>query len=157
MSPSVEFQLSRDAFGKLLMTSNDGIVHTGVVPVRAFPISAPALGIAIVSQDGRELAWIEHLDDLPPAPKGLLLEELAHLEFMPEIRRILKVSGFATPCVWTVATDRGETHFILKSEDSLRRLADRGLLVADSHGIQFLIRDRHTLDRHSRRLLDRFL
>ena len=30
-------------------------------------------------------------------------------------------------------------------------------LIADSHGIQFLVRDMRTLDKHSRRLLDRFL
>ena len=31
------------------------------------------------------------------------------------------------------------------------------LLITDSHGIQFLIRDRYALDAHSRRILDRFL
>jgi hypothetical protein len=31
------------------------------------------------------------------------------------------------------------------------------LLIADSHGINYLIRDSQALDAHSRRLLDRFL
>jgi hypothetical protein len=30
-------------------------------------------------------------------------------------------------------------------------------LVADRHGVHYLIRDLSSLDRHSRRLLDRFL
>ena len=37
------------------------------------------------------------------------------------------------------------------------RLAAPALLIADSHGIQFLIRDQKALDKHSRKILDRFL
>lgn len=39
----VDFQLRRNAMGKLVLTSN-GQTHEGVMPVRAFPISAPAGG-----------------------------------------------------------------------------------------------------------------
>ena len=76
---------------------------------------------------------------------------------MPEIKRILHVSSFATPSTWQVETDRGETAFTLKGEDDIRRLAAPALLISDSHGIQFLIRDRSALDSHSRKILDRFL
>jgi hypothetical protein len=31
------------------------------------------------------------------------------------------------------------------------------LLISDSHGLQFLVPDMSALDRHSRRLLERFL
>ena len=41
---SVTFDLQRDAFGRLLLTDVDGVVHEGVVPVRAFPIAAPQEG-----------------------------------------------------------------------------------------------------------------
>lgn len=157
MSQALDFQLARDAFGKLVLTAADGTVHAGVVPVRAFPITAPAQGIALVSGDGHELAWLPTLEALPADLAGMVRDELASREFMPEIRRILKVSSFATPSTWTVATDRGETSFILKGEDDIRRLAGPALLIADSHGIQFLVRDRNALDAHSRRVLDRFL
>ena len=46
---------------------------------------------------------------------------------------------------------------MLKGEEDIRRLSQTRLLIADSHGIQFLVRDIGTLDRHSRKLLDRFL
>jgi hypothetical protein len=59
--------------------------------------------------------------------------------------------------VWQVETDRGETTFTLKGEEDIRRLASPALLIADSHGINFLIRDRYALDSHSRKILDRFL
>ena len=63
-----------------------------------------------------------------------------------EIRRIVRVSGYVTPCTWTVETDRGETAFVLKSEESIRRLSRQGLLIADSRGISFLVRDMRELD-----------
>ena len=150
-------QLSRDAHGQLQLATADGSEHVGVVPVRAFPIAAPAEGIALVGADGRELAWIDRLDALPEATRTLVEEELARREFIPEIQRLRQVSTFATPSTWDVETNRGETRFILKGEEDIRRLGAATLLIADIHGIQFLIRDLQALDRHSRKLLDRFL
>ncbi len=157
MSVKPEFQLSRDAFGRLVMTTASGEVHQGVVPVRAFPITAPDQGFALISAEGHELAWIDRPDDLPDTVRLLLQAELASREFMPEIRRITHVSNFATPSTWQVETDRGETSFTLKGEDDIRQLASPALLITDSHGIQFLIRDRYALDATSRRLLSRFM
>lgn len=157
MKKMIDFQLIRNAFGSLVFTGPAGEVHEGVVPVHAFPIAAPAEGISLVTADGRELAWIERLADLPEAILTLLEEELASREFMPEISAIRSVSSFATPSAWQVETNRGATIFILKGEDDIRRLAGSTLLIADSNGIQFLIRDIHSLDQVSRKLLDRFL
>lgn len=151
------FQLVRDPFGKLVLRDRAGVEHVGVVPVRAFPIAAPERGIALVSSDGHEVAWLETLADLPASQRQLIEAELAAREFIPEILRIRSVSSFATPSTWTVETDRGETTFILKGEEDIRRLAHFTLLIADSHGIQFLVRDLQKLDRLSRKLLDRFL
>ena len=152
-----DFQLIRNAFGRLVLTTRDGEVHEGVVPVRAFPIAAPVEGIALVSVDGHELAWIDSLTDLPVDARTLVEEELASREFVPEILRLIHVSAFATPSTWQVATDRGEATLVLKGEEDIRRVSPSTLLIADSHGIQFLIRDLYALDAHSRRLLDRFL
>lgn len=152
------FQLSRNAFGKLTYTSNGGNeVHEGVIPVRSFPIAAPEVGIAIVSADGHELAWIEKLSDLPDSIRLLLEEELANREFLPEIQQIKHVSVFASPSTWTVATNRGDAMLVLKGEEDIRRIGESSLIIADTHGIQFLIRDLKQLDKHSRKLLDRFL
>jgi len=126
-------------------------------PVRAFPIGAPDEGIALVDPHGHELAWIDRLDELPAELRLLVESELASREFMPVIERIVDVSSFATPSTWTVITNRGETKLILKGEEDIRRLVPPALLVADSNGIQFLIRDRQALDAHSRKILDRFL
>ena len=151
------FQLSRDSFGALELTADDGVLHHGVSPVRAFPIQSPSQGISLVLHDGKEVAWIDDLADLPPPIRALLQEELNGREFMPEISHIASVSSFATPCTWFVKTDRGDTEFVLKDEGDIRRIGDASLLVADNHGIHFLVRNMFTIDKHSRKILDRFL
>lgn len=152
-----DYQLSRNAFGRLVFVDKDHLMHEGVVPIRAFPMTAPEEGIALVNAQGQELAWVECLDELPEDFRALVEAELANREFMPEIKRIDKVSSFNTPSTWWVKTDRGDTTFVLKGEEDIRRLSSIALLITDSHGIHFLIRDRLTLDRQSCKLLDRFL
>jgi len=151
------FKLARNPFGRLVLTAGDGTVCEGVVPVRAFPIAAPGEGIALVGPDGHEVGWIRSLVDLPEAERQIVAEELGRREFMPVIHRLREVSSFATPSTWTVDTDRGETRFVLWGEEFIRRLGKAGLLIEDSHGIHFLVRDINSLDAASRKLLDRFL
>ena len=86
---SEPFALERDAHGRLLLTTPDGVRHDGVVPVRAFPIAAPHEGLAMVDADGREVAWVGALDRLNAPLRTLIEEELANREFTPEIRRIV--------------------------------------------------------------------
>ena len=151
------FQLRRNAFGRLEFQSADGESHEGVLPVRAFPISEAGRGLSLVTSDGHELLWIEHLSDVPAEPRALIEEELTSREFMPEIRKLTSVSTYATPSVWKVETDRGATSFTLRGEEDIRRLSAQTLLIADNHGIFYLVRDIQSLDKHSRKLLDRFL
>ncbi len=151
------WQLQRNPFGRLVLTDGSGEAHVGVVPVRAFPIGAPDEGLSLLGSDGHELVWVERLSALPAELRRLLEEELAQREFTPMIQRIEAVSTFSTPSTWQVATDRGTTSFVLRSEDDIRRLEGQALLIQASHGVSFAVRDRMALDAHSRRLLDRFL
>jgi hypothetical protein len=151
------FQLSRNSFGKLILTTEAGEVHKGVAPVRAFPIQAPDKGISMVLGDGKEVGWIDDIAGLAPQVRELVQDELEGREFMPEILQVTDVSSYATPCTWFVKTDRGDTEFTLKGEEDIRRIGAASLLVADNHGINFLIRDMYTIDKHTRKILDRFL
>ena len=154
---NTQFELQRDSYGRLVLTTQNGERHEGVTPVRAFPIAAPDEGLSLVNYEGHEVAWIDHLTDLPPAIGQLIEADLASREFVPEIERIVAVSSFACPTTWQLMTNRGNAELILKGEEDIRRLSQTRLLIADAHGIQFLIRDLSKLDRHSRKLLDRFL
>ena len=152
-----DYQLQRDAFGRLQLIDREGVTHDGVVPVRAFPITSPDQGMALVDPHGHELAWINSLGELPEELRTLVESELASREFMPVISRIVSVSSFATPSTWKVVTNHGDTELVLKGEEDIRRLASPGLLIADTNGIHYLIRDRYALDAQSRKILDRFL
>ena len=144
-----EFLLSRNQAGRLVFTLPDGQVHEGVVPVRAFPVHAPEQFVAVMSTEGKELAWVDDLASLP--------EAIASREVMPSIERIVSVSTFSTPSTWEVLTDRGATKLVLKGEEDIRRLSSSTLIITDSHGLRFLLPDLLALDKQSRRILDRFL
>jgi hypothetical protein len=154
---NTNFQLLRNSYGRLVLTAENGDIHDGITPVRAFPIAAPDEGLSLVNYEGHEVAWIDKLTDLPPAIGQLIEADLASREFVPEIERIEAVSSFACPSTWQLLTNRGKAELILKGEEDIRRLSQTRLLIADAHGIQFLIRDLSTLDRQSKKLLDRFL
>ncbi|MBU3602648.1 DUF1854 domain-containing protein [Polynucleobacter sp. AM-25C3] len=148
--------LERDSLGRLVLIDASGNYHVGVYPVRAFPITAPGAGISIMDQSGKELCWFDNLGAIPEAELGLIEEEMAAREFMPVIEKITKVSTFATPSIWDIETDRGPTRIRLKAEEDIRRIAGNTLLIADSNGLQFLIKDSTQLDKVSKKLLDRF-
>ena len=151
------FDLQRDAFGRWVLQMPDGTRHVPVMALRAYPVSAPDAGVALMDADGHEIVWIEALAQLDPALRSQMLQALNEREFLPEIIQLTDVSSFATPCTWSVVTDRGVTQFLLKGEEDIRRLTGTVLLVNDVNGVQFMIRDLAAMDKHSRKLLDRFL
>lgn len=154
---TISFELARDTFGRLVLTDAQGEHHVGVTPVRAFPLSAPNEGVSLVGSEGRELVWVDRVDQLPAPTQALLTEELAVRDFAPTLLKLHGVSSFGVPSTWTVSTDRGDTSFVLKAEEDIRRLDGGALLIASAHGVQFRIPDAKALDRASRKLLERFL
>lgn len=158
ISPAPVFQLSRNTHGRLVLTLPNGSVHEDVTPVRAFPIAAPGDGLSLLGADGHELLWVPRLELVEASVRQLIEEELQTREFVPTIEKITAVSSFSTPSTWDVETDRGPARLVLKAEEDIRRLAGRTrLLIAGSDGMQFRVQDTTQLDRHSRKLLERFL
>lgn len=149
--------LERNPLGRWVWTDALGARHEQVVVVRAYPVTAPEQGAGVMDAEGHELAWFDRLDQVAEPLQALLREAIAEREFLPEIQRLKAVSSLVTPSTWTVETDRGTTRFMLKGEEDIRRLTGRVLLVNDADGVQYLIRDLAAMDRHSRKLLDRFL
>jgi hypothetical protein len=154
---TMNFQLERDAFGRLVLVDAQGERHAGIVLVRAFPLTAPDHGLSLVGSDGRELVWIDRIEELPAAMRALLEADLAARDFAPTLEKLHRVSSFGVPSTWHVRTDRGETSFVLKAEEDIRRLEGGALLIGSAHGVQFRIADVKALDRGSRKLLERFL
>lgn len=150
-------RLERNPRGRWVWTDAAGVRHEQVVVVRAFPVTAPEQGVGVMDAEGHELAWFDRLDQAPQPLQTVLREAIAEREFLPEILSLKSVSSLVTPSVWTVDTHRGQTRFMLKGEEDIRRLTGKTLIVSDVDGVQYLIRDPLALDKHSRKLLDRFM
>ena len=150
------FGLTQDVWGKLVLIDREGLRRSAVEPIRAFPFSEPSRGISLCDEDGRELIWIEDLDELPKVTRAALLQAIAAREFMPTIERIVRAPLEAMPADWEVVTDRGQTRFTLNSEDDIRRLGRYRALIIDAQGIRYMIPDTRTLDGKSRRALERY-
>ena len=151
------FDLQRDAFGCWVLVLSDGTRHSPLTALRAYPVSAPDQGVALMDADGHELHWVPDLSALPADLQTTLREALDEREFLPQILRLDTVSSLVTPSTWSVQTDRGATQFLLKGEEDIRRLTGTVLLINDANGVQYMIRDLAAMDKHSRKLLDRFL
>lgn len=80
-----KFTLSKDSFERLVLTDALGRRSEGVEVVRAFPLSDPSRAISIIDAEGRELVYLNSLDDVEPGLRAQLGEELGQREFMPVI------------------------------------------------------------------------
>ena len=150
-------RLSRDEFGRLVLIDPEGVRHVGVTAVRAFPISAPDLGVALCDGEGREVYWIDDLADLPTETREQVEDELATSQFLPVILKIPRVSSEAVPCEFDVVTDRGPTRFTLDSDEQIRAIGPYRFLITDARGVRYHIPDLRKLDAVSRRGLERHL
>jgi len=148
--------LHRDASGRLVVTGGDGSVHVDITPVRTFPISDPERWIALLDDDGREIATIADLAELPADAANLVRQELAEREFLPRIERIVHVKTNKEPHEWDVITDRGPVQFLLRDDD-IRRLGPTRAILVDMHGVRYYIADSRQLDAKSRRILTQYL
>ena len=153
--PLTNRRLFINEFNQLLL-SEPNTPPLVVIPVRAFALSEPDRFIALVDTQGHERAFISDLAELTAEDAALIAQTLGEREFAPEILRIDKVLSFSTPSQWRVTTTQGASELTLKSEDDIRRFQD-GLLITDAHGLPYRIPTISGLDRHSRRLLARFL
>jgi hypothetical protein len=154
---TMNVQLRRDTNGRLVAIDEAGGVHTGVEPVRAFPITDPDAWIALVDAQGHEVMTITNPADLSHESHELLLQELAAREFLPRIEKVIRVSDHRDPQHWHVVTDRGRVEFLLRNTDDIRRLGPHRAILVDMHGVRYYIPNSQQLDAASQRILSRYL
>lgn len=156
-APKESFRFSRDEWNHLSVTDPSGKEYRDIHIVPLFPVSAPAQLISIVSADGEEIACFDSLQGLDPPCLQLLKEELAMREFAPVIEKIIRVSGTQEPCEWIVLTNHGETSFVINSEEDVRRVSNRSVVITDANGIRFRVEDMYKLDRRSRSFVEWYI
>lgn len=144
------FTLSRDVWQHLQLTDGKGVVHRDVSVVPLFPVSTRKEWISILASDGEELVSLRDLSVLTDSNRELIEQELAFREFVPQILKVLWVSGTQEPCEWEVETNYGRTRFVLNSEEDVRRVSAWTVHFLDASGGRFRVEDIRKLDSRSR-------
>ena len=135
-----------------------------IVPVRAFPISAPNHFISIREPDtqlsgrGAEIGMIEDLAGFPAEMADLIIDELGRRYFTPAITRIHSFREKFGYCYWDVTTSAGRVEFIMNNPTSnIRTLEDGRVFMYDIDGNCFTIDDPKGLDKHSYKKIEIYL
>jgi hypothetical protein len=152
-----DVRVTLDLMRGIVLTTPDGRRLAGLEPVRAFPITDPWGLVSFCDAAGTEVFCLRSVAGLDPESRKVLEEELSLREFIPVIKRIVRVTGEATPSDWEVETDRGRVRFTLDNEDDIRHLGTQRLFITDSRKLRYQVAEVRALDGHSRRLLEKFL
>lgn len=148
------FELLDDAWSHLQLIDSDGNIYRDVAVVPLFPVATPREWISIVSAEGEELVCLQDVSALSSTNRERIERELAYREFVPQIQRILWVSGTQEPCEWEVETDFGITRFVLNSEEDVRRVSAWSIHFVDASGGRFRVEDIRKLDGRSRAFVE---
>ena len=163
---NARFTRSGGGLVSLEVTQPDGRVEffERVIPIRAFPISAPEHYIAIREPDsqhggrGDEIGMIETLDIFPDEVAAMIRLELDRRYFTPTIHKIHSFHEKFGYCYWDVTTSAGRVEFIMNNPTSnIRTLEDGRVFMYDIDGNCFTIDNPKALDKHSYKKLEIYL
>jgi hypothetical protein len=147
-------RVSRTSDGGLLLTFSDGRSFAGVQVVCAAPLSQPNRYLCFLDSADQEILMIRDLSDLPPEDRLLVEEELRMRYITSVIRRVISLRREGGILYWETETDRGFRELVVQSSDeSIRWLGERHLLLIDVDGNRLTVPDTGALDPVSARLL----
>ena len=132
----------------------DGRRFDGVEPRRLFPVSRADKYIALLDEEGVEVAQIRDMNDLDPESRAAVTCSLEDYYLVPAITRIISVSEKYGTLRWTVETDRGIRTFEIRNRfHDIKVYPDGRVRVRDSDDNRYTIKDHRALDARSRKLM----
>jgi hypothetical protein len=147
-------RLSRACGGGLLLTLPDGRSFAGVQAVLAAPLTQPSRYICFLDSADQEIFMMRDLSDLAPEDRLLVEDELRMRYITSVIQRIISLRREAGTLYWETETDRGFRELVVQSSDeNVRWLSERCLLLIDVDGNRLKVPDISGLDQVSARLL----
>ena len=151
---SLEFELTVDEKGRLVLhrPGQDDVADVRVR--RAFPWSHPHEHISIRSAEGKELILIESLASLSAKQREAVEQRLQASSFVPRIKRVDEVDVRFGYQQWKVQTDRGPAEFRVQEREDIRFLADGRFSLKDADGNVYEMPALDQLDEHSRRAVE---
>ncbi len=147
-------RLTREPGGGLLLEFASGKSFAEIQIVRAAPLSRPDRYICFLDSAGQEICMIGDLSDLAPKDRLLVEEELRMRYITSVIRRIISLRREGGTLYWETETDRGLRELVVQnSDENVRWLSERCVLLIDVDGNRFEVPDTSALDQGSARML----
>ncbi len=123
------------------------------------PISARDQHVSVMSIEGKkELAWLDSLDGLDEASRGIAEEEIHRHYRIARVREVTESSVNHGHRYLRVTTNRGDRYFNLREPGkNVTWLNDDHLVIRDSMGNRYEVESLAALSEESRRNLERVL
>lgn len=160
---NAKFFRSKGGLISMTFTNADGNEETfeRVEIIRAFPITNPDEFLAVRNaSDGRrdEIGLIDSIHIFNEETISLLNEELERRYFIPEITKIYSMKEKYGYHYTEALTSAGRIKFVMNNpSNSIRTLEDGRVLITDTDGNCFCLRDPQKLDKASYRLIEIYL
>ena len=146
----------------LSMTLDDGACYPRVVLRCCFPVSGEEVYLSVREaneEEDTEIGIIRNWPQLAKADRQGVAAELGLHYFVPKIRRVRQIKDELGFLYWDVETDKGDKEFVMRNSiiHYTREVSPGHLLLIDVNEARYEIPDVSALDRHSLRLVKRFL
>ena len=146
-------RLYRSARGELV-ASVDSEEFPNVSVRRAFPLEAATEFIGFFRDDGEELGLLEDAELLEEETRRLLYEELDNVYFRPVITEIEHIGEDFGVANMDVKTTSGPRQIEIRQlRKNVRLLSGNRVLIEDTEGNHYELRDTHKLPKHPRDVL----
>ncbi len=122
-----------------------------------FPWTTPSRYLALVNSDGKELKFIDKLDELDEPSQKAVQQALYEAGFCFEVVKIDKIEEEFELRRWWVQTKQGPRQFQTKLMDWPRILPNGEMLIQDLYGDLFHIKDLKNSNLDKRGLLTAFI
>ncbi|MFA4029067.1 MAG: hypothetical protein GDYSWBUE_001665 [Candidatus Fervidibacterota bacterium] len=152
-----EVQVERDENNELWLICDGQRMKIGRL-VRLLPLTDKSHYISVLDTDGREIGIIRDLQNIEPASRAILWEELERIYMMPKIKRVRRIrhEKASGGMVWEVETDIGAMELHIPNTDNIYKARYPRIFIIDEDGRRYEIPNCDALDSRSRRLLARY-
>lgn len=125
---------------------------------RMFPFETPDEYISVLDSDGKEYGMIRRLSDFDGEQAEIIKKELSRKYLCPEITRICSVKEKLGTSYWLVETETGKMRFSMQDTyKNIIRISETRVILNDSDGNRYSIKDVSALDRKSYRKIELYL
>lgn len=149
----MDFKLYYQPEGRLRLETEDRC-WLEVRPAWAAPLTFPNQYLALVDGKDKEIVMIKDLNELPKDIREIIDHELHRRYLTSKVLSIVSAKSEFGATYWTVETERGRKDFVTMSlQENAQWMGPTQLLLIDTDGNRFEIRDTEALDEASRRKL----